>query len=167
MTQNIFIPLGMDHSWVWDPKNTNTKNRTFGYKGNGKEEDDVYADDVVGDKGIYSTVEDMLKWDQALYCEKLLKKETIEEAFKGYSNEHKGKRNYGYGWRMVDDGKNPKILYHNGWWHGYNSLFFRRPSDQTTIIMLSNKYNRSTYQVADIFAIINQNGGSAEIEGDE
>jgi CubicO group peptidase (beta-lactamase class C family) len=166
MKEEIFDKLGMKDTWIWDPQNA-PANCTRGHMSNGKEEIEVYADNVVGDKGVYSTVEDMLKWDQALYTEQLLKKATIAEAFTGYSHEHKGKRNYGLGWRLVDDGKSPKIIYHNGWWHGYNSLFFRRPADQTTIIMLSNKYNRSTYQVQDILAILNVNGASVDMEGEE
>lgn len=163
--QNIFKPLGMNNSWVHNPKGSVVhKNKTVGHKASGYFEDDTYADDVVGDKGIYSTVEDMLKWDQSFYGETLLKKETKEMAFKGYSNEHKGKRNYGYGWRLTDDGKNPKIIYHNGWWHGYNSLFFRRPSDQTTVIVLGNKYNRSTYQIQGVLEILNANSGAVEMD---
>lgn len=163
--QNIFKPLGMNHSWVHNPKgNAEHKNKTVGHKASGYLEDDTYADDVVGDKGIYSTVEDMLKWDQSFYGEQLLKKETKEMAFTGYSNEHKGKRNYGFGWRLTDDGKNPKIIYHNGWWHGYNSLFFRRPADQTTVIVLGNKYNRSTYQIQGVLAILSANGEAVDLE---
>ena len=105
----------------------------------------------------------MFKWDQALYSEKLLKKETIEQCFTGYSNEHKGKRNYGYGWRMVDDGKNNKIVYHNGWWHGYNSEFFRRLSDQTTIIILSNKDNRMAYSIKDVLPILNSGTAAVDV----
>ncbi|CAN5399344.1 serine hydrolase domain-containing protein [soil metagenome] len=165
LEQNIFKPLGMDNTWVNNPKGKVVhKNKTMGHKASGVFEDDIYADDVVGDKGVYSTVEDMLKWDQSFYTDQLLKKETIEMAFTGYSNEHKGKRNYGYGWRLTDDGKNPKIVYHNGWWHGYNSLFFRRPADQTTIIVLGNKYNRSTYQIQGVLAILNANAETVEME---
>ena len=168
MDANIFKPLGMNDTWVHDPKkDASHKNKTSGYNGLGKPEEDTYADDVLGDKGVYSTVEDLFKWDQALYSEQLLKKETIDEAFKGYSNEHKGKRNYGYGWRMIEDGKNPKIIYHNGWWHGYNSLFLRRPADQVTIIVLSNKYNRSTYHVQGVLSILSGNSSETSMEGEE
>ncbi|MCW3086456.1 MAG: hypothetical protein JWP12_3822 [Bacteroidetes bacterium] len=168
METAIFKPLGMNNTWIHDPKTDAThKNKTIGYNGTGKVEEDTYADDVIGDKGVYSTVEDLFKWDQALYSEQLLKKETIDEAFKGYSNEHKGKRNYGYGWRMIDDGKNPKIIYHNGWWHGYNSLFLRRPDDKTTIIVLSNKYNRTTYQMQGVLSILSGTSDGSEMEGEE
>jgi CubicO group peptidase (beta-lactamase class C family) len=168
MDASIFKPLGMNDTWIHDPS-TDVKhtNKTIGYNGAGKMEEDTYADDVIGDKGVYSTVDDMFKWDQALYSEKLLKKSTIDEAFKGYSNEHKGKRNYGYGWRMIDDGKNPKVIYHNGWWHGYNSLFLRRPADETTIIVLSNKYNRTAYQMQGVLAILNGNNSAMDMDGEE
>jgi CubicO group peptidase (beta-lactamase class C family) len=165
MQQNIFTPLEMNDSWVHDPKkDTAHKNRTIGHNGLGKVEKEAYADDVLGDKGIFSTVEDMFKWDQALYSEKLLKKETLQEAFSGYSNEHKGKKNYGYGWRLTDDGKNPKIIYHNGWWHGYTTLFYRRPADQVTVIILSNKFSRSTYHIEEILAILGNAPAAVDLD---
>jgi CubicO group peptidase (beta-lactamase class C family) len=168
MKQNIFTPLGMNDTWIHDSKtDSQHPNKTTGHRADGKYEDEKYADDVYGDKGVYSTVEDMLKWDQSLYSEKLLKRETIAEAFAGYSNEHAGKRNYGYGWRLIDDGKNPKIVYHNGWWHGYATLFFRRPSDQTTVIILSNKFGRGTYHIEDILPILNENSATIDMEGEE
>jgi CubicO group peptidase (beta-lactamase class C family) len=169
MDANIFKPLGMKNTWVNTDGKKDKRLKTAGYDAAGRPENDTYADDVLGDKGVYSTIEDMFKWDQSLYSEKLLKKSTIDEAFLGYSNEHKGKRNYGYGWRMIDDGKNPKIIYHNGWWHGYNSTFLRRPSDRTTIIVLSNKYNTSAYQVQGVLSILDEKSGdgSGSLDGEE
>lgn len=168
MQINIFKPLGMNDTWIHDPKaDTAHPIKTTGYNGSGRKEEDTYADDVYGDKGVYSTVEDLFKWDRALYSEELLKKETIEAAFKGYSNEHKGKRNYGYGWRMIDDGKNPKIIYHNGWWHGYSSLFLRRPSDGTTIIVLSNKFSKTVYHVQGVLEILSEQKNGMDMDGEE
>ncbi|MBA3706107.1 MAG: beta-lactamase family protein [Bacteroidetes bacterium] len=168
MDKNFFKPLGMNDTWVHNYKSTITReNKTLGHDASGRLDKEIYADDVVGDKGIYSTVEDMFKWDQALYTQKILKKETIEEAFTGYSNEHKGKRNYGYGWRLIDNGKNNKIVYHNGWWHGYNTLFYRRPLDQTTVIILTNKDNRTIYHIEDVLAILDNGLSAPEIETEE
>ncbi len=165
MQQNIFKPIGMNTTWVHQPKNNpENKNTTLGHNASGQIEKDTYADDVVGDKGIYSTVEDLFLFDKVLYTEKLLKKKTLEDAFTGYSNEHKGKRNYGYGWRLTDNGNGNKIVYHNGWWHGYNSIFFRRLSDQTTVIILSNKDNRTIYKIEDVLSIINVSSSSVEVD---
>ena len=38
-----------------------------------------------------------------------------------------------------------KIIYHNGWWHGNNTVFIRLIQDSATIIVLGNKYNRAIY----------------------
>lgn len=166
MVQNIFKPLEMNNTWVHNPQNDSIfKNKTVGHNASGYLEKETYADDVVGDKGIYSTVEDLFKWDQALYSEKILKKSTIEEAFTGYSNEHKGKRNYGYGWRLIDEGEGNKVVYHNGWWHGYSTLFYRRLSDQTTVILLSNKYNSNIYHIEDILSILTNDTKKIKIFG--
>lgn len=157
LKQSIFEPLNMNDTWVRGAEiDSKKKNMTLGHNGQGKIEKDDFADAVVGDKGIYSTVEDMFKWNQSFYSNKLLKKESIDEAFMGYSNEHKGKRNYGFGWRLIDNGKNAKIVYHNGWWHGYNTLFYRRLSDETCVVILSNKLNRGVYQIQDILSVLDE-----------
>ena len=167
MKEEVFIPLGMNHTYVADVKNkTIFPHKTIGHKPSGKEEDEEYADAVLGDKGIYSTVGDLFKFNKALYSERLLKRHTIEEAYKGYSNEHRGARNYGLGWRIVDQGKKGKIIYHNGWWHGYSSLFYRRLADETCIVVLSNKFSRITYQIQDILTVLDGKKSDSEIEGE-
>lgn len=158
MKENIFDRLGMKNTWVYTPSTQAIhKNSTLGHTTRGRVERNKYADCVVGDKGIYSTVEDLFLFDQAMYSDKLLKQETIQQSYIGYSNEKRGIRNYGYGWRLTEEKGGGKIVYHNGWWHGYNSLFFRRLSDQTTVIILSNRDNKSIYKIEDILAIVNAN----------
>jgi CubicO group peptidase (beta-lactamase class C family) len=168
MQNNLFTPLNMQNTWVGNSQYDSLhKNKTIGYKSNGKPEEDVFADEIVGDKSIYSTPQDLFKFDQALYSDKLLKKETLEEAFKGYSHEHKGKRNYGLGWRLIEDGETPKIVYHNGWWHGFNTVFYRIPENGITIIILSNKYNRGVYNVSDILSILREKTNPKETDEEE
>lgn len=160
MKEAIFNPLQMNSTWVDAPIDTLNPHKTCGYVGGRWNKDELNCfDGVVGDKGIYSTVEDMFKWDRALYSGQLLKKETLEEAYAPASHEYGGKRNYGYGWRMIDE-KDNKIIYHNGWWHSYTTVFYRRLKDQTTIIILSNKYNKSVYNTQKVLEIID--GGAAK-----
>lgn len=155
MDSAIFKPLGMTNTWVYGTKSdTIYPYKTKGHTPSGALETQTYADNVVGDKGIYSTVDDLYKWSEALFTGKILKKETLDEAYTGYSNEHPGKRNYGYGWRITDESPTQKIVYHNGWWHGYSTLFYRRLSNETTVILLSNKYSSSTYHIEDILAVL-------------
>jgi CubicO group peptidase (beta-lactamase class C family) len=109
----------------------------------------------MGDKGIYSSVRDLYKWDQALYSGKLIKQSTLEEAFKPYSFEKPGVKNYGLGWRMLNYPDGVKIIYHNGWWHGNNTCFYRFIQDNFTIIVLGNKFNKSIYrQPQQIYNIV-------------
>lgn len=75
--QNIFLPLGMTDSWYDDPLSVRLS-ATKGYKGSRWSEDCiVYTDGVIGDKGVYSTVQDMYKWDMALIAGKFIKPELL------------------------------------------------------------------------------------------
>lgn len=113
-----------------------------------------YLDQVYGDKNVYSTVRDMLKWDRALYGGTFFKKETLDSAFSGYSFEKPGINNYGLGWRMFNLKSGKKFVYHNGWWHGNRTAFYRLPDDHVTIVALSNNDFTKVYsskKIADIF----------------
>ncbi len=167
MRRNIFVPLKMNNTWVHSATSkTLYRNIALGHTIMGQIDNNTYGDEVVGDKGVYSTVEDMFKWDQALYTEKILKQETLEKAFTGYSNEHRGSRNYGLGWRILNHGQGKKDVYHNGWWHGYNITFFRRPADEITIIILSNKNNKSAYLISDILSVVGKDYKDSDTEID-
>ncbi|ASZ13062.1 beta-lactamase family protein [Chitinophaga pendula] len=166
MEQTFFAPLGMGNTFVYDPTRAPRPHQTVSHKYNGQAEPDTNLDGVEGDKGIYSTVQDMLKWDQALYSGKLLKPETLKEAYTPYSNEKPGIRNYGLGWRLMIYPDSTKIVYHNGWWRGNNTVFYRFIQDSSTLIILGNKYNRGIYQaVKPIHEIMGH--GAGEEAGEE
>ncbi|MEZ2443195.1 serine hydrolase domain-containing protein [Chitinophaga sp. RCC_12] len=167
MQQTIFGPLHMTSTFVYDPSSAVRVHQTQSHKYNGQFEPDTYFDGVMGDKGIYSSAQDMLKWDQALYSGQFLNAATLKAAYTPYSNEKPGVRNYGLGWRLMvypDSTKN--IIYHNGWWHGNNTVFYRFIQDSTTLVILGNKYNRGIYQaVKPIRDIIGH--GDGEEAGEE
>jgi len=123
------------------------------FKFNNRKEPFTFLDAVYGDKNIYSTVRDILKFDLAINDGLLFKKETLNAAFQGYSYEQKGTKNYGLGWRLYELPSGKKIIYHNGWWHGNNTVFSKFPADSTTIIVLGNKFNKSIYQSKKIIGI--------------
>lgn len=141
----FFTPLQMTSTKVFTRNDSATV--TPSYMWNGVQEAFTYLDVTYGDKNIYSTVKDLLKWDQALYGNKLFKQSTLDSAFQPYSFEKPGIHNYGLGWRMYTLANNNKIIYHNGWWHGNNSTFYRVLPDSLTIIILGNKFNRNIYRV--------------------
>lgn len=150
MKEFIFKPLGMDHTFVYDPlhEKTHHPNRTISYQRNWRPYPDMFADGIYGDKNIYSTVRDLYRWDQSFYHHTLLNPEMLKLAYTGNSNEMPGVRNYGLGWRMMDYPNGYKVIYHNGWWHGNNTVFYRFVRDNFTIIVLGNRMNNSIYHQA-------------------
>ena len=155
MGKYIFQPLGMAHTFIYDPAKGLPPEATISYKYNWARDPDMFADGVHGDKGIYSTVEDMYRWDQSFYNNILLSNETIELAYGPCSFEKRGIKNYGLGWRMLCFPNGNKIIYHNGWWHGNNTSFYRFIKDNLTIIVLGNKFTNSIYhQAPAIFGIL-------------
>jgi CubicO group peptidase (beta-lactamase class C family) len=141
----FFTPLQMTNTKVFNRNDSATV--TPSYMWNGVQEAFTYLDVTYGDKNIYSTVRDLLKWDQALYGNNLFKQSTLDSAFQPYSFERPGIHNYGFGWRMYTLANSKNIIYHNGWWHGNNSTFYRVIPDSLTIIILGNKFNRNIYRV--------------------
>ncbi len=155
MKQMIFMPLGMKNTSIFGANEMHASNYCKNYKGSKwAEQHDMEHDGIYGDKGCYSTVRDMYKWDQALYKGLLMKKSTLQEAYAPYSFEKPGVKNYGLGWRMLLY-PNQKIIYHNGYWHGNNTDFYRFVDENFTIIVLGNKYNKGIYyQPQAVFNII-------------
>ena len=150
MDKYIFQPLGMQHTFVYNPAKGLPKTAAISYKRNWMKEPDMFADGVCGDKGIYSTPEDMYRWDQSFYQNKLLSNETIELAYGPCSFERPGIKNYGLGWRMLCYPNGNKVIYHNGWWHGNNTSFYRFIKENMTIVILGNKFNNAIYHQAPV-----------------
>ncbi len=151
MKNNFFEPLGMKDTYVF----TMADSARFlpSYFANGRQYAFDYLDEVYGDKNIYSTPRDMLKWDQALYSG-FFTNSTLDSAFCGYSFEKPGINNYGLGWRMFLLKSGKQFIYHNGWWHGNRTAFYRLPDDNVTIIAFSNNDYKRVYslkKLADLF----------------
>lgn len=169
MQKNIFEPLKMHHTRVISKaKDSLGANDTYGYEGKKWEQvEDDFLDGTVGDKGIYSTAYDMFLYERALTLGKLLSEETLKMAYTGYSHEKKGKRNYGLGWRIYERTKKETLIYHNGWWHGYTTAFVRRLSDQTVIIVLSNRFVKGSFYVYQVLNIMDGKDANAVVEEEE
>ncbi len=146
MRQHFFEPLGMKNSFVYEPADAKVK--TLSYNAGGGVWAQDYTDGPYGDKNIYSTPRDLLKWDQALYGDKLIAKALLDSAFTPYSNEKPGQHNYGFGFRLLLLPNGKRVVYHNGRWHGFNAAFSRLPDEKATIIILGNKYKSTIYTVA-------------------
>lgn len=172
MNENIFKPLDMRSTFVFNPKKRAALAKAAkGYSSRRRRVGDVFLNGVVGDKGIYSTVEDMFKWDQGLYTEVLVKQSTLVKAFTPESYDYRNESEYGFGWRIENLENGEKIVFHSGWWGGYNSLFIRRLTDRTAIVILSNKVNWSFNNINHLMKLIDSGKEAepvdAEVSGEE
>jgi len=142
--KNIFEPLEMKNSFVYEAPNLpNLPDITQGHTFRGRLVEPIYLDGISGDKNVYSTAEDLFRWDQGLYNEILLKRNTLEEAFQNSIIERKKASNYGFGFRLKTLENGTKMVFHGGWWHGYNALLIRLLQNKATIIFLTNRENLS------------------------
>jgi CubicO group peptidase (beta-lactamase class C family) len=161
--KEFFEPLKMTDSYVFDLSDTGKAMKS--YKRTGRPYPLEFLDVVYGDKNIYSTTHDLLKWDMALRSGILFKQSTLDSAYTPYSFEKRGKKNYGLGWRMLLEPNGKKLIYHNGWWHGNRTVFIRLLDEGATIIALCNNDNTRVYaskKLSDLFGNYMQGGEKFE-----
>ena len=139
LEQEIFAPVGMSNTFVYDSAARRKVLAAIGY-GQFGQVDDARPTAIPGDGGIYSTIDDLFKWDQALYTEKLVRQSTLAEAFTP-GKVQQGVSTYGFGWNIEDEDGGGKYLWHTGSNAGFRAFISRRLSDRVTVIMLTNKGN--------------------------
>jgi CubicO group peptidase (beta-lactamase class C family) len=149
MEKIIFKPLNMNNTFVFDEETDESK-ATPSYKYNYQKYPFDYLDAVYGDKNIYSTPRDLLKFDLARNAPNFVSKSLRDQIYKGYSYESRGTRNYGLGIRLHEWESGQKFFYHNGWWHGNTSSYNTLVKQNVVIIALSNKFTTKTYKVKNL-----------------
>lgn len=145
--ENIFQPLAMENSFAFSTSNklhdSKTKKRIPGYYRRHRRYypiESTIHDGGLGDKNVFSTVEDLYKWDQALYSNTLVSEQTLQEAFTPAKNKRGYHYAYGYGFRLREH-NNQQVVYHNGLWEGFRNNFHRYIEQKNTIIVLSHTNN--------------------------
>ena len=145
LKEEIFTPLNMKNTVAFENGISEVENRAYGYT---VESDSVRFSDqsttsaVLGDGGIYTSIEDLYKWDQALYSEILVTSETLQKAFTP------ALKNYGFGWR-IDEYKGRFRVHHTGSTCGFRTIIQRFPLDEFTVIILTNRRDPSVDKLAD------------------
>jgi CubicO group peptidase (beta-lactamase class C family) len=172
--ERIFAPLKMNHTIVYQKGKNEVANRAFGHsRENGafKETDQSSTSATLGDGGIYSNLEDLAKWDDALRNYTLLGEKEMQPALTpakladgsephwpseaNDDNLHPGKPvSYGFGW-FLDSYQGRQRMWHTGGTMGFYTVIERFPDDHITVIILSNRTDwdreKLALQVADIF----------------
>jgi CubicO group peptidase (beta-lactamase class C family) len=132
LRERIFLPLGMTGTFA----GSNVPNRAFGTPA-----DQSLTSAVLGDGGVYSSIDDLAKWDAALYDPK------YELAFTPRAATGDGKVEYGYGWR-ISKHRGTRMLWHSGETRGFRNVLLRFPDTRLTVIVLTNRNEPEPYETA-------------------
>lgn len=132
---HIFEPLGMDRTLAYEKDHSSVPERAYGYT---VTEDSVEFSDqsawsaVLGDGGVYASVRELLKWDNALYEGGLLSAKLRQASLTP------GLENYGFGFR-IDDYRGHKRIHHSGSTSGFRNFMQQFPDERLTVIVLTNR----------------------------
>jgi CubicO group peptidase (beta-lactamase class C family) len=151
MDETVFKPLKMTNSYIFSAKTLDKYTPSYNAKMQPYRIEKY--DCIYGDKNVYSTVRDLYLWDKALTEGVFLRPETLELAYQPQSPTNKYYHNYGFGWRILVKPNEEKLIYHNGWWHGNNTVFNRMIGETATIIILGNKFNKTIYKGKELGSV--------------
>jgi len=143
----IFQPLGMDHTVAHQDGVDTVAQRAWGYShddGAWTRTDQSQTSAVLGDGGIYSSIDDLARWDAALYDARLLQPQSLAQMFSPATPTHEPDvPNYGFGWRLNGDS-----TWHSGESIGFRNVIVRWPAEHLTVIVLTNRNDPEPYPLA-------------------
>ncbi len=146
LQERIFAPLGMVHTLAYVRDGPAVSNRAFGYtqtNAGWQRTDQSLTSAVLGDGGIYSSIDDLAKWDAALYDNRLLSEVSRRLAFTPWTKTDDAQVDYGFGWRITGE-----TLWHSGESIGFRNVIVRYPTQHLTVIILSNRNDPEPYRTA-------------------
>src|SRR5215467_5483210 len=159
----IFAPLHMDYTLAYENGKNEVPNRAFGHtkENNGwKETDQSPTSAVLGDGGIYTSIDDLAKWDGALREHTLVSEAEMKPALTpvhvtdGPPTSDGRNVSYGFGW-FLDPYKGHRRMSHDGETIGFRTTVQRFPDDQLTVIVLANRTDvdpaKLALAVADLY----------------
>jgi CubicO group peptidase (beta-lactamase class C family) len=157
----IFAPLQMTQTIAYEKGKNEVANRAYGHteeSAGWKQTDQSPTSAVLGDGGVYSSLDDLAKWDRALARQTLLSAEEMQPALAPVKAAVLGPDNlpaaYGFGW-FLNPYKGHKRMWHYGETVGFRTAIERFPDDKLTVVVLCNRSDIAAQdvalQVADLF----------------
>jgi CubicO group peptidase (beta-lactamase class C family) len=146
LRQRIFRPLGMTSTLAYVAGGPPVPHRAFGYSGEGghwMRTDQSMTSSVLGDGGVYSSIDDLARWDAALYDDRLLSDASRKAAFTPWTATDDPTVEYGYGWRITGE-----TLWHSGETIGFRNVIVRYPKRHLTVVLLTNRNDPEPYRTA-------------------
>ncbi|SFR82269.1 CubicO group peptidase, beta-lactamase class C family [Stenotrophomonas maltophilia] len=147
LQQRIFGPLHMTHTVAHQDGVDTVTARAYGYSwldGRWQRTDQSATSAVLGDGGIYSSLDDLARWDAALYDDRLLSAASRQAMFSpSTATTEPDVPHYGFGWRL-----NGRMQWHSGESIGFRNVILRYPDRHLTVIVLSNRNAPEPYPLA-------------------
>ena len=144
----IFEPLGMHDTVAFVAGGPPVAHRAWGYSegpDGWEQTDQSTTSAVLGDGGIYSSIDDLARWDAALYDDRLLADASRALAFSPQATVtgEPYEAGYGFGWRITGD-----TLWHSGETIGFRNVIVRWPERRLMVVLLSNRNDPEPYATA-------------------
>lgn len=146
LRQRVFLPLGMADTVAHREGISTVGHRAYGYSdvnGTWERRDQSPTSAVLGDGGIYSSIDDLARWDAALYDDRLLHADSRRLAFAPSTPTDDPAVEYGFGWRITGTS-----LWHSGETMGFRNVIVRFPGRGLAIVILTNRNEGEPYRTA-------------------
>ena len=147
----ILAPLGMHGTLAFEDGISTVSRRAYGYSAAGDgwtRTDQSSTSAVLGDGGLYSSIDDLAQWDAALRDDRLLSNASRALAFTAHTaTDEPDVDGYGYGWRLHGEGAD-QLLWHSGETIGFRNVILRWPERGLTVVLLTNRNDPEPYGLA-------------------
>ncbi len=171
LQERVFAPLKMTNSILYEKGKNDVAHRAYGHtfaRGKWKQTDQSSTSATLGDGGIYSSIDDLAKWDAALASCKLLSEKEMRDGLTPVrvpaakdASAPLGNQSYGFGW-FLDPYKGHRRTWHYGETVGFRTTIQRFPDDELTVIVLANRSDVNPQELALKVADLYLGGTSAK-----
>lgn len=153
LRERIFEPLGMGTRVISEADIVPNRAAGYEWKGGALRNQSWVAPRLnsTADGSLYLTARDLLRWDQALYGDRILDARQREASFTGAQLNDGSKTHYGYGW-FVETTKGRRHIQHGGAWQGFRSQLCRYVDDKLTVVVLANSDSANPFKIASLAA---------------
>ena len=146
LRQRVFVPLGMSATVAYEAGVSGVAHRALGYSLRDQHwtlTDQSLTSAVLGDGGIYSSIDDLARWDAALYRPGLLTASSLQLVFQPATSTDDPNVQYALGWRVTGSS-----VWHSGESIGFRNVIVRWPHAHFTVIILTNRDDPEPYSLA-------------------
>lgn len=157
LKQEIFEPLEMSRTVAYEPGFSIIEHRAYGHSKQGKDwvrRDQSITSATLGDGGIYSSIEDLARWNDELDHGRIIDTDTLRLAFTPAVATDDPNVHYGFGWR-ISRYRDLRTLWHSGETAGFRNVIIRFPDRHLTVIVLTNRDDPEPHstalQIADLY----------------